>query len=156
MLNWNELIQYGISIFLSTAHRLFYHRHKFPFQPQDKLSKAVPIIINYQNKTSNACWIHTIIANPWMCNDAVKHASKTIKIHSRPHYRPCSSVIFSNLWLYSSTCSRASSPPTGYRPDLPPLASVFHVNIVCNDTLSEHRCYYGLPTKQRSSLPPRP
>lgn len=46
--------------------------------------------------------------------------------------------------------------PVALRCDLPPSGSAFHVNIVCNDTLSEHTCYYGLPTKQRSSLPPRP
>lgn len=79
-----------------------------------------------------------------------------LKMHSRPHYRLSGSMIFSNLRLYGSTSTRDSSPPVASRRDLPPLTLAFHVNIVCNDTLSVHRCYYGLPTNQRSSLPPRP
>lgn len=57
-------------------------------------------------------------------------------MHSRPHYRLSGSIILSNLWLYGSTCTRASSPPVALRSDLPPLVFAFHVNIVCNDTLS--------------------
>lgn len=37
-----------------------------------------------------------------------------------------------------------------------PATLAFHVNIGRNDTLGEHGCYYGLPTTQRSSVPPRP
>lgn len=37
-----------------------------------------------------------------------------------------------------------------------PATPAFRVNIGRNDTLGERGCYYGLPTTQRSSVPPRP
>lgn len=105
---------------------------------------------------ANGSWVYSIIALPWTCNDAVQHPSATIKLLCRPHYRLSGSIISSNLQWYGSACTRASSPPIASRCEATTPVFAFHVNIVCNNTLSEHRCYYGLPTKQRSSLPPRP
>lgn len=60
------------------------------------------------------------------------------------------------------SCKPHSSLPVSEHPLTPrgctpwPATPAFRVNIGRNDTLVEHGCYYGLPTAQRSSVPPRP
>lgn len=60
------------------------------------------------------------------------------------------------------SCKPHSSLPVSEHPVTPrgctlwPATPAFRVNIGRNDTLGEHGCYYGLPTTQRSSVPPRP
>lgn len=60
-----------------------------------------------------------------------------------------------NLWFAALSHPHVATH-TALHCEPPPQSSAFHVNIVTNDTLSEHTCYYGLPSKQRSSLPRRP
>lgn len=81
----------------------------------------------------------------WICTNVVKHASTTAEMYEGPHYRLSSSIISTHLWLYSWTCTGGSSPPVALRRDLPPWVFEFHVNLVCNDTLSSAQMLLWYP-----------
>lgn len=118
--------------------------------------RVVSLITNYQNEMHEICWTENNQTSH-KCSTAVPNMSWTPP-ELPPGHISCSAVQKTQL---ISCCMARCAPAHPYPPvalccDLPPLVCAFCVNIVCNDTLRVHRCYYGLAAMQRSSLPPRP